>query len=247
VGEKTPAFDDDNWELYDTNKDWTQANNLAEQMPEKLHELQRLWLIEATRYNVLPLDDRAAERINAEMAGRRELIKGKSQILFGSMGRLSENMVLNLKNKSHSVTAEIVVPASGAEGVIVAQGGNIGGWSLTQRAASSNTVTTCSAYSASTPNRLACCLQVSTRCAWSLLTLGAGLGKGGTARCPCMWNAKRSEGAISALQRPLSSLPMMVATSEWTRDPLFRWTMAHAETNSTESLRGFSWPLPRML
>jgi arylsulfatase len=130
VGEKTPAFDDDVWELYDTNKDWSQANNLANQIPEKLHELQRLFLIEATRCNVLPLDDRAAERINAEVAGRPQLITGKSQILFGSMGRLSENSVLNLKNKSHSVTAEIVVPATGAEGVIVAQGGNIGGWSL---------------------------------------------------------------------------------------------------------------------
>jgi arylsulfatase len=58
------------------------------------------------------------------------LIKGKSQVMFGSMGRLSENSVLNLKNKSHAVTAEIVVPTTGAEGVIVAQGGNIGGWSL---------------------------------------------------------------------------------------------------------------------
>jgi arylsulfatase len=130
IGEKTPAFDDDNWELYDTSKDWSQANNLAKQMPEKLHELQRLWLIEATRYNVLPLDDRVAERINSDTAGRPVLIRGKSQILFGSMGRLSENSVLNLKNKSHSVTAEIVVPATGAEGVIIAQGGNIGGWSL---------------------------------------------------------------------------------------------------------------------
>jgi arylsulfatase A-like enzyme len=130
IGEKTPAFDDDIWELYDTSKDWSQANNLAKQMPEKLHELQRLWLIEATRYNVLPLDDRLAERINSDTAGRPVLIRGNSQILFGSMGRLSENSVLNTKNKSHSVTAEIVVPASGAEGVIVAQGGNIGGWSL---------------------------------------------------------------------------------------------------------------------
>ena len=99
-------------------------------MPDKLHELQRLWLIEATRYNVLPLDDRAAERLNAVTAGRPRLIKGDSQILFGSMGRLSENSVLDLKNKSHSVTAEIVVPSTGAEGVIVAQGGNVGGWSL---------------------------------------------------------------------------------------------------------------------
>jgi arylsulfatase A-like enzyme len=130
VGEKVPAFDDDNWELYDTNKDWSQANNLAKQMPDKLHDLQRLWLIEATRYNVLPLDDRVAERMNPDLAGRPVLIKGKSQILFGSMGRLSENSVVNIKNKSHSVTANIVVPSGGAEGVIIAQGGNIGGWSL---------------------------------------------------------------------------------------------------------------------
>jgi len=130
IGEKTPPFDDDVWELYDTNKDWTQANNLAKQMPEKLHELQRLWLIEATRYNVLPLDDNLAARLNSDTAGRPVLIKGKSQILFGSMGRLSENSVLNLKNKSHAVSAEIEVPKTGAEGVIIAQGGNIGGWSL---------------------------------------------------------------------------------------------------------------------
>ena len=130
AGEKIPAFDDDIWELYDTNKDWSQANNLAKQMPEKLHELQRLWLIEATRYNVLPLDDRFVERVNAAIAGRPTLIKGNSQILFRGMGRLSENCTLDIKNKSHSVTAQIIVPASGAEGVIVAQGGNIGGWSL---------------------------------------------------------------------------------------------------------------------
>jgi arylsulfatase len=130
IGEKTPSFDDDVWELYDTTKDWSQANDLSKQMPEKLHELQRLWLIEATRYNVLPLDDNLGARLNSDTAGRPQLITGKSQILFGSMGRLSENSVLNLKNKSHSVTAEIVVPTTGAEGVIVAQGGNIGGWSL---------------------------------------------------------------------------------------------------------------------
>jgi arylsulfatase len=130
VGEKTPAFDDDVWELYDTNKDWSQAHDLSKQMPDKLHELQRLWLIEATRYNVLPLDDRAAERLNAATAGRPVLIKGNTQLLFENMGRLSENSVVNIKNKSHAVTAEIVVPESGAQGVIIAQGGNIGGWSL---------------------------------------------------------------------------------------------------------------------
>jgi arylsulfatase len=130
VGEKTPAFDNDVWELYDTSKDWSQSNDLSKQMPDKLHQLQRLWLMEAMRYNVLPLDDQVAERMNPDTAGRPVLIKGKTQILFGGMGRLSENSVVSIKNKSHSVTASIDVPESGAEGVIIAQGGNIGGWSL---------------------------------------------------------------------------------------------------------------------
>ena len=99
-------------------------------MPEKLHELQRLWLIEAVRYNVLPLDDDLGKKLNPDTAGRPVLVKGKTQLLFGGMGRLGENCVLNIKNKSHSVTAEIDVPKSGAEGVIIAQGANIGGWSL---------------------------------------------------------------------------------------------------------------------
>jgi arylsulfatase A-like enzyme len=130
VGEETVEFDDDVWELYDTTKDWSQAHDLAKAMPEKLHELQRLWLIEATRYNVLPLDDDPATRLNSDLAGRPQLIKGDTQLLFAGMGRLSENTMLNIKNKSHSVTAEIEVPDTGAEGVIVAQGANIGGWTL---------------------------------------------------------------------------------------------------------------------
>jgi arylsulfatase len=124
------AFDDDVWELYDTNTDWSQSKDLAKANPQKLHELQRLWLIEAVKYNVLPLDDRFAERANPDIAGRPQLIKGTRQILFGGMGRLTESSVVNTKNKSHAVTAEVVVPASGAEGVIVALGGIIGGWSL---------------------------------------------------------------------------------------------------------------------
>jgi arylsulfatase len=99
-------------------------------MPEKLHELQRLWLIEATRYKVLPIDDRVVEKMNPDTAGRPVLIRGKTQLLFSGMGRLSENCVLSIKNKSHAVTAEIEVPPSGAQGVIIAQGANIGGWSL---------------------------------------------------------------------------------------------------------------------
>ena len=104
--------------------------DLAKENPEKLHELQRLWLIEAVKYNVLPLDDRFAERANPEIAGRPQLIKGTRQLLFGGMGRLTESSIVNTKNKSHAVTAELVVPPSGAEGVIIALGGIIGGWSL---------------------------------------------------------------------------------------------------------------------
>jgi len=124
------AFDDDVWELYDTNTDWTQAKDLAKENPKKLAELQRLFLIEATKYSVLPLDDRSFERFNAELAGRPQLLKGNSQILFGGMSRLSEGSMLVTKNKSYSVTAEIEVPASGANGVIAAIGGGVGGWSL---------------------------------------------------------------------------------------------------------------------
>jgi arylsulfatase len=99
-------------------------------MPEKLAELQQLWLVEARKYNVLPLDDRRVERMNSDLAGRPVLIKGNSQLLFGGMGRLTEGSMINLKNKSHSVTAEVNVPEAGAEGVIIAQGGAFAGWSL---------------------------------------------------------------------------------------------------------------------
>jgi arylsulfatase A-like enzyme len=127
---KLPAFDDDVWELYDTTTDWTQARNLAKEHPDTLRALQRLWLIEAVKYNVLPIDDRFAERANPDIAGRPQLIKGNRQILFRGMGRLTESSIVNTKNKSHAVTAEVVVPESGAQGVIVALGGIIGGWSL---------------------------------------------------------------------------------------------------------------------
>ena len=129
-GQVMPAFDDDVWELYDGNVDWTQANDLSKEYPDKLHELQRLWLIEAVKYNVLPLDDRQIERINPTTAGRPSLIKSNSQLLFSGMGRLSENSVVDIKNKSFAVTSEVEVPQDGAGGVIIAQGGRFGGWSL---------------------------------------------------------------------------------------------------------------------
>ena len=130
VSGELPALDDDVWELYDLNTDWTQAHDIAADHPEQLEQLKRLWLIEAVKYGVLPLDDRRIERFNADIAGRPVLVRGSSQILYGGMSRLSENSVINLKNKSHAVTAEIVVPEGGANGVIIAQGGAFAGWSL---------------------------------------------------------------------------------------------------------------------
>ena len=106
------------------------ATTSSKEQPGKLAELQRLFLVEATKYNVLPLDDRVAERLNPEISGRPALVRGDRQLLYGGMGRLSESSVVSVKNKSHAVTAEIEVPEGGAQGVIVAQGGSIGGWSL---------------------------------------------------------------------------------------------------------------------
>jgi arylsulfatase len=132
VATEMPAFDDDVWELYGPD-DWTQARDLAAEQPEKLAEMQRLFLIEAAKYNVLPLDDRRFERFDAGLAGRPQLVKGTSQLLFGRMGRLSENSVVSTKAKSHSITAQVDVPDGGANGVIIAQGGAFGGFALYAR------------------------------------------------------------------------------------------------------------------
>jgi arylsulfatase A-like enzyme len=130
VGGSLPQFDDDVWELYDAATDYSQAHNLAAENPDLLAKLQRLWIIEATKYNVLPIDDRGVERATPEVAGRPTLIRGNSQLLYAGMGRLSENSVVSIKNKSFSVTAEIVASDKPLAGVIIAQGGRFGGWSL---------------------------------------------------------------------------------------------------------------------
>ncbi len=121
-------FDEDVWELYGPG-DWTQSRDLSKEQPEQLAYLQRLWLIEATKYGVVPLDDRTVERIIPELSGRPSLIKGTSQLMFSGM-RLAEAAVISVKNRSHAVTAEIEVPDGGVNGVIVTQGGLAGGWAL---------------------------------------------------------------------------------------------------------------------
>jgi arylsulfatase len=127
---KLPAFTDDVWELYDGKVDYSQAHNLAKENPEMLRKLQRVFLIEATKYNVLPLDDRRVERFIPAISGRPTVVRGKKQIYFPGMKRISEATVIDHKNKSFQVTAQIVVPDGGAQGTIVALGGGYGGWGL---------------------------------------------------------------------------------------------------------------------
>lgn len=130
AGVETVAFDDDVWELYDTTTDWSQARDLSAEHPDKLHELQRLWLIEATKHNVLPIDDRGTERMNPIVAGRPQLITGDTQVLFAGMGKLTENAVISVKNRSHSITAQLDIADTPAHGVLISQGGRFGGWTF---------------------------------------------------------------------------------------------------------------------
>ena len=126
-----PSFDEDDWELYDTNTDWSQANDLSKVMPEKLREMQYLFMIEAAKYGVFPLDDRVYERFNAATAGRPDLPGGRSTMTFyPGMDTLMENTVLNVKNRSHTITAEAEFVAGKTDGVLAAQGGRFAGWSL---------------------------------------------------------------------------------------------------------------------
>nr|WP_154796800.1 arylsulfatase [Occultella kanbiaonis] len=124
------GLDEDVWELYNVEEDWTQSNDLAASEPERLAHLQQLFLIQAARFNVLPIDIRTAERFNSDLAGRPALITAQSQKLYRGMRRLGENSAINIKNKSFTVTAKVVVPAEGTNGVVIAQGGAYGGWSF---------------------------------------------------------------------------------------------------------------------
>lgn len=129
LDEGSTDLHDDVWELYAPD-DWTQANDIAAENPKQLRRLQELFLIEAARHNVLPLDDRRAERFDPDRAGRPQLIEGRTQLLYGGMGRLSESSVVNIKNKSHAVTCEVIVPDGGGAGTLMAQGGRFGGWTV---------------------------------------------------------------------------------------------------------------------
>jgi arylsulfatase len=126
-----PPLADDTWELYNVEEDFSQADDLAAQNPEKLRELQALFMQEAERNHVLPIDDRRSERFNPAIAGRPDLLGGRrTMTVYDGMTGIMENAFINVKGVRHSVTAEIVVPDAKARGVIIAQAGAFGGWAL---------------------------------------------------------------------------------------------------------------------
>jgi arylsulfatase len=131
VPDKDRRFSNDVWELYDVDQDWSQARDLAAEHPEKLRRLQDLFLIEAAKYQVFPLDDRVTERENPAVAGRIDLVGERTSIIYrAGMRRFTEETTLNVKNRSHGITADVDLPDTGADGVIISQGGRFGGWSL---------------------------------------------------------------------------------------------------------------------
>ena len=125
------AILDDKWELYDTRKDFSLADDLAAKNQAKLKELQQLFLKEAVKYHVLPIDDRFLERADAATAGRPDLMAGRrSMTVYPGMTGMSENVFINTKNRSHTITAEVEISDGNSNGVILAQAGRFGGWSL---------------------------------------------------------------------------------------------------------------------
>jgi arylsulfatase len=125
------ALLDDKWELYNTKEDFSLVNNLAAKNPVRLKELQELFLKEAIKYRVLPMDDRVLERMIPAMAGRPDLMGSRTSLtVYEGMIGMSENVFINLKNKSHTISADVEIPQGGANGVILAQAGRFGGWSF---------------------------------------------------------------------------------------------------------------------
>ena len=126
-----PSLDKDVWELYNVNEDFSEANNLADKYPDKLKELQKLFDEEAVKNHVYPIDDRRVERFDPSIAGRPDLMGKRTTLtVYEGMTGMSENAFINVKNRSYTITADVELPKSPAKGVIIAQAGRFGGWSL---------------------------------------------------------------------------------------------------------------------
>ena len=121
---------EDVWELYNVDEDFSQANNLADKNPEKLAELKKKFMDEAVKYNVLPIDDRSIERFDPVIAGRPDLMNGRTTLtLYEGAKGIPENAFINVKNTSLTITANVDIKAN-ASGVLLCQGGDFGGWTF---------------------------------------------------------------------------------------------------------------------
>lgn len=126
----TTTLQDDKWELYNTSEDFSLSNDLAGQNTEKLKSMQGLFMAEAEKFHVLPIDDRLLERTNAEMMGRPTVMGTRTSVTYGEgMKGMGVDIFIDLRNKGYKITSEVAVDANG-NGVIVCQGGRFGGLSL---------------------------------------------------------------------------------------------------------------------
>jgi len=126
-----PPLTSDVWELYDVRNDFSLTRNLAAAQPAKLKDMQALFMKEARKYHVLPIDDRTIERTNPTLAGRPDVMGARTSLtLYEGMQGMLENTFMNIKNRSSKITADLDIPAGGANGAILSQGGRFGGWSL---------------------------------------------------------------------------------------------------------------------
>lgn len=124
-------LENDQWELYNTKADFSLTDDLAAANPEKLKEMQAVFMTETRKYPILPIDDRLIDRFNPAIAGRPDLMADRTSLtVYQGMRGMMENVFINTKNASHCITAVVNIPKGGGRGVILAQGGRFGGWSL---------------------------------------------------------------------------------------------------------------------
>jgi arylsulfatase len=200
-----PPLESDTWDLYDVRKDFSLVNNLADEHPQKLAELQALFMSEAEKYHALPIDDRVIARMNPAIAGRPDVMGDRMSLtLYDGMDGMLENTFINVKNRSKTITAKIDVPTGGANGVILGQGGRFGGWSLyvkDGKPAYTYNFLGLSQYTVASEQ------EIPAGTATVILDFdydGGGLGKGGTAKLSI--NGKKvAEGRIEKTQPLLFS------------------------------------------
>jgi arylsulfatase A-like enzyme len=126
---KDTVWAEDKWELYHTDVDFSEAHDLAAEMPDKLHQMQTLWFEEARKYNVLPLDDRRYERA-ADPTRPIAALEKPSYEYYPSTSIVHPLAAPQLLGRDHTITAFATIPENGAEGVLACSGGEFGGWSL---------------------------------------------------------------------------------------------------------------------